>query len=372
MSSEDTAGTRPSGRGRVALGAVLVVLVLAVAGGAVWFFMVPLRATPAPPPSSTLPHLANERVLPLPSGDWRRPTWRPDGRALVASKEEGGKSQLWLVPLDGSHPIQHTFGPGAHVASPGRAWRAERLLYASDEKGQWDIWMMDTKTLKASNLGLPGGEETDPVFSPDGKSIAFSSRGFGEDRGRIGRMPVSAGSGAVLWDVSAPATGDATCPQWSPDGDWIMFGLGSEAGRDIWLVRPTYSEPTSSASSAGVAQPPTATVSATGTPPPSEPVTVPIVEATATVLLATRGDQCDAVWSDEAGKEVVFSDTETSTAPADLFIFSNGLVGRLTDTPEAEHSPSVSPDGRRLAFERGEVGNRVLVLADLVRDDVAR
>lgn len=347
MSSEDTAGTRPSARGRVALGAILAVLVLAVAAGAIWFFVVPLRTTPPPPPESALPSLTDEHVLSLPSGDWRSPTWRPDGRALVASKEEGGKSQLWLVPLDGSPPIQLTFGPGAHVASPGKSWRAERLLYASDESGEWDAWVMDTKTLKARNLGSSGGDETDPVYSPDGRLIAVSSRSVGAEWARIEVLTYSADATPTrLWAsaVPSPAGGDATCPQWSPDGASIMFGMGSEAGRDLLVV-------------------PTSSVGATG---------APVAEATATVLLATRGDQCDAVWLDEAGKEIVFSDADTSTVPADLFVFSNGLIGRLTDTPEAEHSPSVSPDGERLVFERGEVGDRVLVLADVVRGSAAR
>lgn len=390
MSSEDTAGTQPSRRGRVALGGVLVVLLLAIAAGAVWFFVVPFRATPAPPPASVLPRLANERVLSLPSGDWRRPTWRPDGRALVASKEEGGKSQLWLVPLDGSPPIQLTFGPGAHVASPGRAWRAERLVYASDEAGAWSIWVMDTKTLRTRNLGPLGGEHSDPVFSPDGQMIALSRRGPGDDRSRIvaGRFFADAkGYGARFWGVRSPADGDATYPQFSPDGRSIMFGLSSASGRDIWLTKA----PLATATGPAIGGPPpetprgsrvsgaptgaaaaTMSATATDTAPSSEPATITTADTTATLLLATRVDRCDAVWLGEAGKEIVFSDAETSTAPADLFVFSDGLIGRLTQTPEAEHSPSVSPDGERLAFERGEVGRRVLVLADLVRGSVAR
>jgi len=385
VSSEDTAGTQPSGRGRVALGAVLAVLLLAVAAGAVWLLVVPFRATPKPAPDSALPRLTGERVLSLPSGDWRRPTWRPDGRALVASKDEGGKSQLWLIPLDGSLPIQLTFGPGAHVAAPGNAWRAERLLYASDESGEWDAWVMDTKTLKARNIGPSRGDESDPVYSPDGKLIAVSSRPFGAEWARIEVLRYSSDATTMdLWAtaVRSPAQGDATCPQWSPDGASIMFGLGSEAGRDLWVVSAPNADttlaPAAPSASATAATPATGTPRSTGTtpptavPPPSAPATIPVADATATVLLASRGDQCDAAWLDEVGDEVVFSDTETSTVPADLFVLSNGLIGRLTDTPQAEHSPSPSPDGKRIVFERGDVGSRVLVLADLARGGGAR
>ena len=134
------------------------------------------------------------------------PIWSPDGTSLIfpaANPLCDGRSELFIVPSDGSSP-------------------ATRLL-APDLEGQFADW------------------------SPDGKRIAFLGR---DATGRVAYYVADAGSGDVLRGelqarqiLAAPgiefanASGDSW---WSPDG--TELALASDTG-DIVVVKPDGAEP---------------------------------------------------------------------------------------------------------------------------------
>jgi Tol biopolymer transport system component len=106
------------------------------------------------------------------------------------------------------------------------AWSpdGEKIAFASDRDGDFDIFVMDTdpSTDGATNLTSDRGEaDSEPAWSPDGQRIAFSSTGGSE-------------SDIYVMDID-PSTNDATSltdslnrdvdrwPDWSPDGRKIAF-----------------------------------------------------------------------------------------------------------------------------------------------------
>jgi Tol biopolymer transport system component len=113
-----------------------------------------------------------------------------------------------------------TSGPALETGptlSPDGRW----LAYASNEQGQWDIFVKGTGDEGARNLtaGTPS-DETMPAFSPDGRWIAFRST---RDGGGIFLMTMA---GESVRRVVA----EGYDPAWSPDGTEIFYG--TEAGDD--------------------------------------------------------------------------------------------------------------------------------------------
>ncbi|MDX2247659.1 MAG: S9 family peptidase [Bacteroidia bacterium] len=93
-----------------------------------------------------------------------------------------------------------------------------------------DIYLYDLQTEKTANLteGMLGYDK-EPVFSPDGKNLAWNSMetpGFESDRNRIFVMNLQS---LHKQEITEGLDQDANHPQWGSDGKWIYFITGIQA-----------------------------------------------------------------------------------------------------------------------------------------------
>jgi Tol biopolymer transport system component len=73
--------------------------------------------------------------------------------------------------------------------------------------------------------------DANPVFSPDGKRIVFSSR-------RTGTIQVWTANADGSQPVQLTRLGQhSASPRWSPDGRWIAFDSEENGRWDVWLAR---------------------------------------------------------------------------------------------------------------------------------------
>jgi dipeptidyl aminopeptidase/acylaminoacyl peptidase len=110
----------------------------------------------------------------------------PDGRWIVAAvaepsyDEEQKRSDLWIVPADGSaSPRRLTSGKGAE-GDPSWSPDSTRVAFSAkregDEAGQ--VYVLDLGGGEAQRVtNWPGGAKS-PRFSPDGRSILFSGPSY--------------------------------------------------------------------------------------------------------------------------------------------------------------------------------------------------
>lgn len=118
------------------------------------------------------------------------------------------------VTRNGAEDMAPAFGPGGLLA------------WASTRDGNWEIYTGDVFGRNVRRLTFDSSIDYDPTWSPDGRRIAFAS-------GRSGNMDI--------WAVEADGTGDPVQltnrptqqrqPAWSPDGRKIAY-ISDEDGND--------------------------------------------------------------------------------------------------------------------------------------------
>jgi Tol biopolymer transport system component len=153
------------------------------------------------------------------------PSWR--GEILLSQNSHGGSALFALRP--GSPPHRLRLGPPAVVErSPAIAPGGRTIAFARGGAGSGsatEIWTASVDGTRARRLTRNAAYDDLPVFSPDGRSVAFAS-----DRGgsaQVWAMPRD-GSGArrVTSDLGA-----AERVSWSPDGARIAYAcLSSRLG----------------------------------------------------------------------------------------------------------------------------------------------
>ncbi|HWW77858.1 MAG TPA: prolyl oligopeptidase family serine peptidase, partial [Pyrinomonadaceae bacterium] len=158
-------------------------------------------------------------VLPLEGGEARRVTnlkngvggfdWSPDGTRLVLTSRTG--------PSDVKAPSSDV----RHYKHP--SYKFNDTGWFDDKRSH--VWVVDVATGAARQI--TSGEDwndSDPQWSPDGKSIAFTSDRTGKafDEGRNTDVWVVSAEGGQLTKISDHEFEDSN-PRWSPDGKSIAF-----------------------------------------------------------------------------------------------------------------------------------------------------
>ncbi|HEU0130592.1 MAG TPA: hypothetical protein VFQ85_06335 [Mycobacteriales bacterium] len=161
------------------------------------------------------------------------PAWSADGTTIAFTRSQPGtQPSIWTVPADGS--AAHTRVPGsAYLSSPSFSPSGRQLaVRGSDGVG---ILTRSTGTF-AALVGTEFG--TEPAWSPDGRTIAFSYGGPVGCTVPVRTVPVRGGTPTNVRAVEGHA---ALWPRWSRDGSrlfWTERGTGAdgctEAGLDVW------------------------------------------------------------------------------------------------------------------------------------------
>src|SRR5580700_1414345 len=200
------------------------------------------------------------------------PRWSPDGKYLSFTSSRPGKakgSQVWLLPRAGGEAMQLTDVKGrlqAYEWSPDSSKLAlvvgdpdpdapepgdapakpktpkpiviDRYKFKQDVQGYLlsgrhsYIYLFDIVTKKLDRLtAQKTSDEAGPVWSPDGKQIAFSSNhDTDSDRNPEAQVYVAEAKAGVA--EKALTKNDVRAGrsrvEWSPDGKWIAFLIGDE------------------------------------------------------------------------------------------------------------------------------------------------
>jgi serine/threonine protein kinase len=144
--------------------------------------------------------------------------WETEPYAVV-SVDRTGRTES-LIPEPGVY--------GGPQLSPS----GDRLALSVLREDNWDVWVHDLEREVATRLTFSEGYDADPVWSPDGRWIAFASD---EQGGTTVYRKRSDGSGQVEAVAGAEGLASPSFPlDWSPDGQKLLVQSG--AAGDLWVV----------------------------------------------------------------------------------------------------------------------------------------
>lgn len=114
-----------------------------------------------------------------PGGAWAVNTaaWSPDSQTLAVVLQETHWDKIWLIPAVGGAPRELTFGAGEDeepVYSPDGRWIA--FLSNRDLPEQRHIWLVPALGGEPHRLTHQDGIEGEPRWSADSRTIRFSER----------------------------------------------------------------------------------------------------------------------------------------------------------------------------------------------------
>jgi Tol biopolymer transport system component len=168
-----------------------------------------------------------------------------DGHRLVYSQGTFDMD-IWRLDLrqeGASGETQTRFAPSNESdANPQFSPDGERVAFASQRSGQYEIWIVDGKgrhPLQLTSLGREGGSVACPRWSPDGKWIAFDFTAKGGTNVDI--YTISASGGTPKQVTTSPAIDSIA--SWSRDGRFIYFGSHRDRQVQVWKVPASGEEP---------------------------------------------------------------------------------------------------------------------------------
>ena len=121
------------------------------------------------------------------------------------------------------------------AAAPAPKAGLPRLLLASSNKGgNWNLYLIQASTGEVKRLTDQKADDHSPVWSPDGKRIAFIS-----DRGGSENIWTMKLDGTDLKQLTKEKSRWFLQLQWSPDGSRIAYSAGGEARHHVYAVAVT-------------------------------------------------------------------------------------------------------------------------------------
>lgn len=173
--------------------------------------------------------------LPVPAGRYNHPAWSADGAEIVYTaytfSDHGEDADLWVYSFKEKKSKEYITQPGVQDY-PAYSPTGDRLVYSSSGTitvaGSGftviqQLWVVTLADGKIRQLGLGSAKDTEPAWSPDGKSVAFSS-----DREGNPDLWIAMLDGKEPTRLTTTAAAESH-PAWSPGGGEIAY-IAAESG----------------------------------------------------------------------------------------------------------------------------------------------
>ena len=189
------------------------------------------------------------------------------------------------------------------------AYAQEKIAFASDRTGNYEIYTINPTGSNPKRITNHAGDDIQPSWSPDGKSLVFCSKRDGD-----WDIYTMQSAGSILRKLTSNSESDRG-PAWSPDGRSIAFHSYRDGNWEIYVMNKDGSNKQN------------------------------ITNSTAT--------QTYPSWSPDS-RYIIYQNYNHHAAGSNWEIFRIGADGSspiaLTTDPAVDQYASWSPDGKFIAF----------------------
>jgi serine/threonine protein kinase/Tol biopolymer transport system component/Flp pilus assembly protein TadD len=167
------------------------------------------------------------------SADDSQPSFSPTGdRIAFRSERDGGG--IYVMSANGGSPTRISdfgYSPSWSLDSGTILIGTEKIPQPSTRPTKSELWKIDVNTNQRQRLSE--GDALQPVFSPRQKRIAYWSRPdrYGQ-REHIWTIPANGGPAVAVTDGSFTDLN----PVWSPDGKYLYFSSNRGGSSNIWRI----------------------------------------------------------------------------------------------------------------------------------------
>ena len=250
------------------------------------------------------------------------PECSPNGKRIAFDASWAGPRRIWAVDRRGHNPQQLTSDVSEGISHVRPRWSPDgaRIVFQNIERTKFDVRVLDLANGKSIWITSDAVQDLNPVWSPSGRFIYFSSY---------------RGGGINIWRVAMSQANDPATPQQltigagqdvqvaiSRDGKRLAFSILKQ-NADIWRL-------------------------------PVSPETGKPVGAPEEVITTTREDSRGA-WSPD-GKVIAFNSDRTGEMNIWLHSLETGESRQITKGPGGDFQANWAPDGKQLAFFSSRAG----------------
>ncbi len=172
-----------------------------------------------------------EQPLAAPAHTYQRPRLSPDGRRVAVAIAEQ-ETQIWLYELSRETLTRFTF-EGTENNDPVWTPDGKRIAFRSDKEGPGNLfWQLADGTSGLERLTTSEYSNFTGTWSPDGQLLAF--------------VEINPTTHADIWVLQLSdrkaqpflrTSFDESVPRFSPDGRWLVY-VSNESGRYEVYVQP--------------------------------------------------------------------------------------------------------------------------------------
>ncbi|NVJ97049.1 MAG: S9 family peptidase [Alphaproteobacteria bacterium] len=242
------------------------------------------------------------------------PAVSPDGRSVIYERRSNDimtdrtRTNLWMVDLDSGAHVPLMSGRKSY-STPVWSPEGDRIAFLSNEEGSTQLyvhWLESGRTALVSNLEK---SPRDIVWAPDGTSLAFTMKVPADHKPLKVKSPKK--PAGAKWAEKVTYVSKA---RYQRDGQGII----DPAFRHVFII--------------------------------------PADGGSARQLTSDDFNHRGPLAFSANGSEIFFSanrndDWEYQARESDIFAVSlAGAIRQITDTPGREENPTLSPDGKRLAY----------------------
>ena len=149
------------------------------------------------------------------------PTSAPESLREFSLKDKTGSTQSRWLTRGNSRDRQPVYSPDG-----------EWVLFSSNRSGNQDLWEVSTKTGALRRITDDPADDWDPAFAPDGKKILWAS----SRRGHLEIWTAEA-DGSNARQVTHDGL-DGENPTMTRDGRWIVYSSANPDKKGIWKIHP--------------------------------------------------------------------------------------------------------------------------------------